>query len=355
MSGRDKVIAGFLAAHGCGHTPPLLLAGDASFRTYYRATRDQGAVVLMDAPPPGEDVRPFMALARHLLARGFSAPRILAADKSAGLLLLEDLGDDSSNRVIEARPGEERHLYEAAIDLLVALQAGPGAGAGDTPLRIAVDDQETHRLPVYDAELLLQEAALFTDWYLPAVRGEGRGEPREALAELLGPLLPLLFAERQVLVLRDYHADNLMWLAARQGTARVGLLDFQDAVIGHPAYDLVSLLQDARRDVPEDLEAAMIDRYLESLSEAGQELDEDAFRRAYALLGVQRNAKIIGIFTRLWRRDGKPSYLAMIPRVWGLLERSLCHEDLAGLRAFFDKYVPAELRHATPTPETLHQ
>lgn len=347
MSGRDEVIAEFLAAHGCKDAPPVLLAGDASFRTYYRTTKGQIPVVLMDAPPPEEDVRPFMAIANHLLAEGFSAPRILGANKSAGLLLLEDLGDDKYNDIIAATPGEEEGFYEAAIDLLVTLQSG------EAPDESAVDAQETHLLPAYDVERLLEEAALFTDWYLPAVTGRQQADWREELGELLRPLLQPVCADEQVLVLRDYHADNLMWLAERQGTSRVGLLDFQDAVIGHPAYDMVSLLRDARRDVPESLEAAMIDRYLNAMSETNMEIDETAYRRAYALLGVQRNAKIIGIFTRLWKRDGKPSYLAMIPRVWGLLERSLQHEDFADLRAFFDARLSPELRAVTPTIEAM--
>lgn len=347
MSGRDEAIAAFLTAQGYGDTPPVLLAGDASGRKYYRPQASGAPVVLMDAPPPGEDVRPFMALAGHLVERGFSAPRILAADKGGGFLLLEDLGDHSYNRLITAAAEKEQPLYEAAIDLLVALQAG------DAPGQLAIDHEETHSLAAYDEELLLTEAALFTGWYLPALTGNRSEALAEEFADLLRPMLQPLFATPRVLVLRDYHADNLMWLAARQGTARVGLLDFQDAVIGHPAYDLVSLLQDARRDVPETLEAAMIGRFLSLQRETGKEIDDQAFRRAYALLGVQRNAKIIGIFTRLWKRDGKPAYLAMIPRVWGLLERSLQQGGFTALSAFFDQHAPAALRHTAPTPETL--
>ncbi len=349
MSGRDEAITAFLTAQGCGDRPPVLLAGDASGRKYYRPQGSGDPAVLMDAPPPGEDVRPFMALAGYLIEQGFSAPRILAADKGAGFLLLEDLGDDSYNRLIRAAAEKEQPLYEVAIDLLVALQSG------DAPGQLAIDHEETHVLAAYDEELLLTEAALFTDWYLPALNGNSEDGLTEEFADLLRPLLQPLFAVPQVLVLRDYHADNLMWLAARQGTARVGLLDFQDAVIGHPAYDLVSLLQDARRDVPQTLEDAMIGRFLGHQREAGKEVDDQAFRRAYALLGVQRNAKIIGIFTRLWKRDGKPGYLAMIPRVWGLLERSLRQGNFAALGNFFDKHVPVPLRRAAPTPETLHK
>ena len=349
MSGRDEAIAAFLAAQGYGDTPPVLLAGDASGRKYYRPQGSGDPVVLMDAPPPGEDVRPFMALAGHLIERGFSAPRILAADKGAGFLLLEDLGDDSYNRLITAAAEKEQPLYEAAIDLLVALQSG------EAPSQLAIDHEETLSLATYDEELLLQEAALFTNWYLPALSGERSDALAEEFADLLRPMLQPLFAEREVLVLRDYHADNLMWLAARQGTARVGLLDFQDAGVGHPAYDLVSLLQDARREVPQTLEEAMIGRFLDRQRETGREIDDQAFRRAYALLGVQRNAKIIGIFTRLWKRDRKPAYLAMIPRVWGLLERSLQQGGFTALSAFFDQHAPAALRRTAPTPETLCQ
>lgn len=352
MISRQKAMAAFLAAQDIADTAPPMLAGDASPRKYYRALSNDGPLVVMDAPPPGENVRPFMALSLYLGERGFSAPGILAADKAAGFLLLEDFGDASYSRVIKADPGREQPLYEAAVDLLVALQSEAVPQTG--PLWLAVDGSERHALPAYDQALLLQEAALFTDWYLPALTGSGKAGLAEDLAALLKPLLAPLFAAKQVLVLRDYHADNLMWLPARQGMARVGLLDFQDAVIGHPAYDLVSLLQDARRDVPAALEAAMIERFLEARRDAGNAIDADAFRRAYALLGVQRNAKILGIFTRLWKRDGKVSYLDLMPRVWGLLERSLQHEDMAALSAFFDAHVPGAVRRVAPSPETLH-
>ncbi len=351
MSERPEAIAAFLAAENIADTAPAMLAGDASPRKYYRLQASGEPLVLMDAPPPGEDVRPFMAVAGYLAEQGLSAPRILAADKNAGFLLLEDLGDDSYRRIIRTEPDREELFYEAAVDVLVALQSAKA------PERLAIDGKETHALAPYDEGLLLTEVALFTDWYLPTLNQEN-GEDEsltEALADLFRPLLQPLFDDRQVLVLRDYHADNLMWLAARKGNARVGLLDFQDAVIGHPAYDLVSLLQDARRDVPPALEAAMIERYLEAINGAGMEMDAGAFRRAYALLGVQRNAKIIGIFTRLWKRDGKLSYLAMIPRVWGLLERSLQQGDFTALSAFFDAHVSAEQRRTAPTPETLRR
>lgn len=232
MSGRRDAIAAFLANQDIADTAPAMLAGDASPRKYYRPRANGEPLVLMDAPPPGEDVRPFMAVATYLAEQGFSAPRILAADKDAGFLLLEDLGDDSYTRIIRAEPDREEFFYEVAVDVLVALQSA------EAPQRMAVDEGETHSLAAYDEGLLLTEAALFTDWYLPALNGDREGLTEE-LANLLRPLLAPLLTDQQVLVLRDYHADNLMWLAARKGNARVGLLDFQDAVIGHRAYDLV--------------------------------------------------------------------------------------------------------------------
>ena len=333
MTARAPAIAAFLAHAGWADAARRPLARDASFRHYDRLDLDGRRAVLMDAPPEHEDVRPFMAVARHLLDLGLSAPRVLAADIPAGLLLLEDLGDTSFNRRIAETPGEERRLYEAAVDLLARLHTEPA------PARLPVDAAQAFDVPDYDAGLLETEADLLPQWYLPALTGTDDPAWLRDWRALWRPLFPLVWPDRPIFVLRDYHADNLMWLADRAGLARLGLLDFQDATRGHPAYDLVSLLQDARRDVPPDLEQAMIRRYLDASG-----ADEAAFRRAYKLLGAQRNAKIVGIFTRLWRRDGKPHYLALIPRVWGLLERNLDLPELADLKAWLDGAVPADAR-----------
>lgn len=309
----------FLAASGWDGADILPLAGDASFRRYFRVVRGDARAVLMDAPPEHEDVGPFIAVADHLCGLGFRAPRVMARDLAAGLLLLEDFGDDRLGPYLLRAPDRERALYEDAIALLARLhRAPPPAG-----------------LAAYDRDTLLREAALFPEWYAPALgiaadAAGFRAAWDAALAGLEGE------AGRAVLTLRDYHADNLMVL----GDGTLGLLDFQDALAGHPAYDLVSLLQDARRDVAPALEKAMIAYYADLAGIA----DLPGFRAAYELLGAQRNTKILGIFTRLWRRDGKRHYLPLQPRVWSHLERNLAHPALAPVRAWFDAHVPVEKR-----------
>ena len=299
----------FLDRAGWGGAEILPLAGDASFRRYFRVVGPAGSAVLMDAPPPHEDVRPFLAVADHLQALGFAAPRILARDIEAGLVLLEDFGDDRMREALDADPSREDAIYAQAVDLIRDLHRHP---AGD--------------LPPYDMAVYQREAALFPQWYMPAVGIDVPGGWTEAWDEALAPIAQ----DRSTTVLRDYHAENIMLL--RDGG--LGLLDFQDALAGHPAYDLVSLLQDARRDVSPELEARMLAHY--------GPVDE----AAYALLGAQRNTKILGIFTRLWKRDGKPRYLAFQPRMWTYLERDLAHPALGPVKAWFDAHVPADKRAA---------
>ena len=299
--------ANFLAGAGWGDAEIVPLAGDASFRRYFRAVAPGRSAVLMDAPPAHEDSGPFLTVAEHLRQLGFSAPRVLARDLDQGLILLEDFGDARMAEVIAADRARERPIYAAAIDLLRDLHRHP---AGP--------------LPPYDLTTYQREAALLPEWYMPLVGRQPGPGFAEAWAEALAPIAE----NRAVTVLRDYHAENIMLLD--QGG--LGLLDFQDALAGHPAYDLVSLLQDARRDVPEAIEAAMLARY--------GPID----RAAYALLGAQRNAKIVGIFARLWQRDGKPRYMAYQPRVWAYLERDLAHPSLAPVKAWFDVNLPADAR-----------
>ncbi|MDB5686608.1 MAG: aminoglycoside phosphotransferase [Rhizorhabdus sp.] len=303
----------FLDTAGWSDARIVPLAGDASFRRYFRVVKDGRTAVLMDAPPEHEDSRPFLAVARHLAHIGFRAPRILAEDLDQGLILLEDFGDARMKEVIEADPASETGLYAQAIDVLIDLH---GRAPGN--------------LPAYDMAVYHREAELFPVWYAPAVGATVNAEGyRLAWDTALAPI-----ADAQtVSVLRDYHAENIMQLA----DGSLGLLDFQDALVGHPAYDLVSLLQDARRDVSPALETAMIDRY-----RASRPLDD----AAYALLGAQRNAKILGIFTRLWKRDGKPRYLQYQPRVWAYLERDLAHPALEPVRSWFDANIPASARAA---------
>ena len=314
----------FLAAHGWADAEIRPLAGDASFRRYFRIHGEGGATaVLMDAPPSHEDLGPFLKVAGHLLDRGFSPPRPLAVDREKGLLLLEDFGDDRVGPLLQRDPTREREIYEVAVDILAHIAAQPAP---------------SDLLP-YDEGAMIREVALFTDWYAPAVglRVDVEGYFR-AWREVWGDILTIV-ENNPVLVLRDYHADNLMVLPDRQ---KLGLLDFQDALAGHPAYDLVSLLQDARRDVSQALEEAMIARYGEAANVAAP----DRFRADYEILGAQRNTKILGIFTRLWKRDSKPHYLPLQPRVWRYLERNLDHPALAPVRAWFDSNIPADQRAA---------
>ncbi len=321
MSERPGVIAAFLAAHGWGDAVRRPLAGDASFRRYERLTLGGERAVLMDASAEAEDVRPFVRMARHLKGLGLSAPEIIAWDEAAGLVLEEDLGDDTYTRVL-ASGADEDALYATAVDLLIDLHRRADAVPAG--------------LPAYGNGRLLDEAFLLPRWYLPAIAGRPTPEAaRRSYGEAWLSLFPALHAQPRTLVLRDYHVDNLMQLPGRSGVAACGLLDFQDAVAGPAAYDLMSLLEDARRDVEPGLVRGMLGRY----RAAFPDLDGESFETAYAILAAQRHAKVIGIFTRLSVRDGKPAYLAHIPRVWRLLEAALENPALAPVRDWFDRHV----------------
>ncbi len=310
----------FLARHGWDGARIAPLAGDASFRRYFRVHADDGGTaVLMDAPPDKEDSRPFLAIGKQLDAMGFSAPQPLASDLDQGLILLEDFGDDRVGPVLAQAPERERGVYETAVDILAALH-----------------DHPARDVAPYDVPELLREARLFPDWYLPAV-GVAESPGYDAA---WAPLWPTVLGGPRVLTLRDYHADNLM-IIDRPGLRGLGLLDYQDALAGHPAYDLASLLQDIRRVVSPELEAAMIDRYLA----ACPGIDEAAFRAAYDILGAQRNIKILGVFTRLYVRDGKASYPAFHPRLWELVTRNLARPAMAPVADWFAAHVPAAARH----------
>jgi aminoglycoside/choline kinase family phosphotransferase len=369
MTTGDTRIDDFLAVCGWAGAKRAPLAGDASARRYERVTLGARSAVLMDAPPePGEaaasamgridpagysaaarlavDCRPYAALARHLVDCGFSAPTVYGQDFAQGLLLIEDLGDDLFVRLLE-RPDAKREeeFYIAAVDLLLALHAMP------PPEQLALPGGETYALRAYDAPVYQVEADLLIEWFLPAALGRSLDEPeRRAYHEAWRSVLPLADALPRVLALRDYHAGNLMWLGRRKGIKRVGLLDFQDGLVGSPAYDLVSLLQDARRDVSPSLERTMLMHYI-ARARSRRDFDEGRFRSAYAVLGAQRNAKIVGIFTRLSRRDGKPLYLGFLPRVWRYLSADLEHPRLAPLRDWFAQMVPEAARTRVPAPD----
>jgi aminoglycoside/choline kinase family phosphotransferase len=311
----------FLAGAGWAGARIEPLAGDASFRRYFRVIDGPRHAVLMDAPPPHEDPRPFVSVAQWLAGHGFAAPAMLACDLGEGLLLLEDFGDARLREHLDASPADEQALYARAVDLLVDLHRLP-AQTG---------------LPPYDRAVCQREAGLLTEWFAPTA---GLDVDTDGYIRAWDAVLPLVERDGApiVTVLRDYHAENIMLLPDAARSHGLGLLDFQDALAGHPAYDLVSLLQDARRDVSPAVEQAMLARY-RAATGAG-----DDFEAVYAVLGAQRNAKIIGIFTRLWKRDGKPRYLAYLPRMWGLLERDLAHPALAPVADWFAANVPDEAR-----------
>jgi aminoglycoside/choline kinase family phosphotransferase len=337
------------------------LQGDASVRRYARIEAPRSGAILMDwaRQPDGpairnglpysriahlaEDVRPFVALAGALRNAGLSVPAIYAQDLDNGLLLLEDLGDRVFAVEVRADPGRQPELWRAATDALVALQASPPPAAFPLP------DGSAHRLPAYDRGALGIEVELLLEWYWPALHATPA--PAEARAEYLS-LWGAVFAHLEALprgwVLRDYHSPNLLWLPERTGIAQVGVIDFQDAMHGPPAYDLVSLLQDARVDVAPELEAELYDHYCAGVAAGQAGFDRDAFGFAYAALGAQRNTKILGIFARLARRDGKPGYLRHIPRLWSYLERDLAHPQLAALKGWYDRHMPADARRALP-------
>lgn len=334
MTERNRAIEKFLAASGWRQADRRVLAGDASFRRYYRLRNGALSAVLMDAPPPTEDVRPFVTIANLLRSLGLSAPEIMAEDLEAGLLLLEDFGDPTYSRCF-TEGVNEFDLYKLAVDALIHLH-----GAFDPTATVSIEP--------YDDTKLLEEAFLFTDWYLPAVRGfDTPGAERSEFQERWLSVFSEARTVPETLVLRDFHVDNLMWLKNRPGVAACGLLDFQDAVRGPTTYDLVSLFEDARRDVPPDLAAKLLQHYCAAFPK----LDQDRFFASYAILGAQRSAKILGIFTRLDRRDGKPHYLPHIGRVWRWLEGDLKHPDLAPLKDWFDKVIPGDQR-VIPDPET---
>ena len=304
------------------------LPQDASTRSYGRVTHPEfGACLVLSDMPEASHFRNYLTIAPHLRGMGLSAPRIYATDSALGFALIEDFGLTTYAREL-AGGADEGSLYDLATDVLIRLHGRPEATG------IA--------LPPYDMDLLLTEASRFTEWCLPALGhtlgaddlAEHEALWRDALAEVAG--------RRDVMVMRDFHIDNLMLLAGREGPARCGLLDFQDGLIGAAAYDLVSLTQDARRDVPRGIEARVLERYLA----ARPETDRATLMADFWRLGAQRHAKVAGLFHRLNRRDGKPGYLKHVPRVLGLLERALREGGLTGIAEFYDRTAPGWQEHA---------
>lgn len=323
MPDREQLAEQFLAKTpwvGAGRSP---LAGDASNRRYDRLKdpNSGNSAIFMDAPPDrGENVKPFVNIARHLREQGLSAPEILFEDHENGFLILEDLGDAVFARLIDSQPELESELYAAATDVLVSLHKAP-----------------LPHLDVWGPRFMSEMVAVAFTHYRDGILSDPDQTLLDRFLNRFEDVLRTAIHGEPVMILRDYHAENLIWLPERTGIARVGLLDFQDAAIGHRAYDLVSLLQDVRRDVPAGIEVAMISRYIRQTS-----VDEHAFRTSYAVLGLQRNLRIMGVFARLGKDLGKPHYVDLIPRVWAHVMRDLEHPALA--------FVADLLREALPPP-----
>ena len=359
---RGEAAHAFLAQAGWENAKVAALPGDASTRHYYRVRQNGHGAMLMDQPqnseappsPPtatpeerqalgynatarlaGADCERFIATANFLRSRGLAAPEIYAEDTAQGFVLLEDFGDDLYADVL-GKGVDEDVLYRAAIDAIARLHADPA------PPRLS----PAAALYDYDLTACLAETGLMTEWYMPLALGrpasaDEESEHRELWREALETIRP----PEPVFVHRDYHAQNLFWLPQREGAARVGMIDFQDALAGNRSYDVISLLEDARRDVSPELAAAMKAHYLATMKDQGRALDREVWTAEAAITAAQRNAKIAGIFARLASRDGKPRYLAHLPRVWNYLEGDLAHPALANLRSWYDRAIPCEVRH----------
>lgn len=328
MTNRTVLAEALIAQTPWAEATRTPLAGDASNRRYERLIdpTDGRTAVLMDAPPEkSDDVEPFVRVAEYLRSVGLSAPEIYAEDTQYGFLLLEDLGDDLFARVLKKDPDKERELYRAATDVLLHLHQAPSLS-----------------LPSYDPSLMTELASLAFTKYSAGILGACDEDALSRFEHRFADILHRETSGAKVVILRDYHAENLLWLPQREGVKRVGLLDFQLAMLGHPAYDLVSLLQDARRDVSAGIEMQMINHYI---SASG--MDDHDFRTAYSVLGAQRNLRILGVFARLATEYGKPHYVDMIPAVWAHLMRDLDHPALVSVAPLLHEALPR------PTPENL--
>ncbi len=350
--GQIQAVESLLSEAGFADADHAYLTGDASTRAYERLTDGAGrTALLMTSPPRADapvvrfgkpyhviarlagDIRPFLAMAGALRAQGVSAPEVYAADAAAGLAVIEDLGAEPF--VDAGGPIPERFLE--AVALLARLHA--------RPLPAAVPEGEgSYAIPPYDLDALQVEAELVIDWYAPhvgrvAVPASGRNAFMSICSRLFGEVV----GRDTTWTLRDFHSPNLIWLEAREGLARVGVIDFQDCVLGHPAYDVAALLQDARVTVPDALELKLLGAYAQLRASMDPGFDMAGFVRAYAILGAQRATKLLGIFARLDKRDGKPQYLAMLPRIEAYLAKGLAHPALAELRGWYETYMPRVL------------
>lgn len=365
-SDRSKDLDQFLTCAGWRDTERVPLAGDASTRRYIRLTRQGESALVMDQPQgaeaptaaadatpderralgynavarlAGADCGRFVAASNFLRAAGLSAPAIYTRDTELGFVLMEDLGDDMFADVL-AKGADEKLLYETAAEVLARLHAEPA------PAMLPPDKP----LHAYDETALLAEVGLLTEWFFPVALGRSAtaAETEEFLGLWRAALAPHL-SSPPVFVHRDYHAQNLLWLPRRRGPARVGLIDFQDGVAGAKAYDMISLVEDARRDVSPEVARLTVARYRAAMREAGTPVDDEAFALEMAVFAAQRNTKIAGIFARLFRRDGKKRYLAYLPRVWSYLDADLAHPALKALKSWYDRAIPEDARSVAAT------
>jgi len=335
---------------GWGDATRDYMQGDASSRAYERLTQSDGtSAVLMISPPRpdgpairlgkpysaiahlAETVDAFVAMDKGLRSLDYSAPQIFAQDLSTGLLLIEDLGHDG----VIGPDGPIAERYEAAAQLLADLHRHT------LPTILPVAEARDHVVPEYDRGAMAIETELILEWYAPHIAGVTLPAVTQAeFSRIWGRLFDEILAAPNTWTLRDFHSPNLIWLPQREGHGKVGLIDFQDAVLGHPAYDLVSLGQDARVDVPAALELRLLAAYGSARRGDDEQFDLAGFARAYAILGAQRNTKIAGIFARLDKRDGKPFYLTHLPRIEAYLRRNLEHPALAELKAWYEAHLP---------------
>jgi tRNA threonylcarbamoyl adenosine modification protein YjeE len=359
LVGRLKALREMLAKAGLAEAQRRRMAGDASIRSYARLIRDETSLILMNSPkrPQGpaiyggksysaavhlaEDVKPFVAIAVGLRERGFSAPTIGYADLDSGFLITEDLGDvgmveDDPPRPIVAR-------YEVATDLLVVLHCQT------LPETLPLTRQSSYAIPTFDIDALLVEAGLMLEWYLPDRGTQLTNNLVAVFIMMWRGMLQQPLAGPKTWLLRDFHSPNLIWRDERKGIAKVGIIDFQDAMLGPPAYDLVSLLQDARVDVPEQLELALFARYIRTRRALDETFDPSNFAVHYAIMSAQRNTKLLGTFARLNRRDGKPQYLRHQPRIWTYLNRALAHPALAPVKDWYAANIPPPVGYKPPT------
>ena len=347
---RLKLLRQFLDVAGYLEARRERMPGDASTRSYARLRTGDGSVILMNSPrrpdgPPiyngksysaavhlAEDVRPFVAIGNGLRKHGFSAPAIRHSDLESGFLITEDFGNAGVIEGEPPRPMAER--YEAAIDMLAALHREA------LPTTLPLTPDANYEMPVFDVDAWLIEIGLMLEWYMPDRGVEPSEQLRAEFIEMWRTLLEKPAAAPQTWAIRDFHSPNIIWLAERTGILRVGIIDFQDALLGPASYDVVSLLQDARIDVPEQLELSLLTRYIKARRATDEGFDPANFAANYAIMSAQRNTRLLGTFARLNRRDGKPWYLKHQPRIWTYLNRSLAHPSLATLRDWYTANVP---------------